>query len=55
MVENVVAFLCPNDSSSAAQAPQLLGGLPTQSQEVILTNMKQSVSLTLGILKSLYP
>jgi hypothetical protein len=28
--------------------------LPTRSQEIILTNMKQSASLTLGILKSLY-
>jgi hypothetical protein len=26
-----------------------------QSQEIILTNMQQSTSLTLGILKSLYP
>jgi hypothetical protein len=29
--------------------------LPTRSQDIILTNMRQSVSLTLGILKSLYP
>jgi hypothetical protein len=33
----------------------MLDGLPTQSREIILTNMKQSASLTLGILKSLYP
>jgi hypothetical protein len=29
--------------------------LPTRSQDIILINMSQSVSLTLGILKSLYP
>jgi hypothetical protein len=33
----------------------MLDNLPTQSQEIILTNMRQSVSLTLRILKSLYP
>jgi hypothetical protein len=55
MVENAVAFFYPNDPSSFALAPQLLGGLLTRSRQVILTNMKQLVSLTLGILKSLYP
>jgi hypothetical protein len=55
MVENVVAFFYPNDSSFASRAPQLLDGLPTRSQEVIPANMKQSVSLTLRILKSLFP
>jgi hypothetical protein len=50
MVEKAVAFFYPNDSSSAARAPQLLDGLPTQSREVILANMKQSASLTLRIL-----
>jgi hypothetical protein len=55
MVENTVAFFYPDDSSTIAQAPQILDGLPTQSCEVILTNMKQSASLTLGILMSLYP
>jgi hypothetical protein len=33
----------------------MLNNLPIRSQEIILANMKQSVSLTLGILKSLYP
>jgi hypothetical protein len=33
----------------------MLDNLPTQSREIILTNMRQSVSLTLRILKSLYP
>jgi hypothetical protein len=55
MVENVVVFFYPDDSSTIARAPQILDGLPTQSCEVILTNMKQSASLTLGIMKSLYP
>jgi hypothetical protein len=29
--------------------------LPTKSRDIILTNMKQSENLTLGILRSLYP
>jgi hypothetical protein len=33
----------------------LLDSLPTRSQEIILANIKQSASLTFGILKSLYP
>jgi hypothetical protein len=55
MVENVVAFFYPDDSSITARAPQLLQGLSYRSLEVILANMKQSTSLTLGILMSLYP
>jgi hypothetical protein len=37
------------------RAPQMLDSLPSRSWEIILTKMKQSASLTLGILKSLYP
>jgi hypothetical protein len=33
----------------------MLDSLPTRSREIILTNMRQSVSVTLEILKSLYP
>jgi hypothetical protein len=55
MVENAVAFFYPNDPSPTARAPQLLDGLPTRSWEVILANKRQSASLTLRILKSLYP
>jgi hypothetical protein len=55
MVENVIAFFYPGKSSSATWAPQMLDSLPSRSWEIILANMKQSVSLTLGILKSLYP
>jgi hypothetical protein len=33
----------------------MLDSMSTRSREVILANMTQSVSLTLGILKSLYP
>jgi hypothetical protein len=32
----------------------MLDSLPMRSQEIILTNMRQSVSLTLRMLKSLY-
>jgi hypothetical protein len=55
MVENVVAFLYPSDPSTVARAPQLLDGPPNRSCEVVLINMKKSASLTLMILKSLYP
>jgi hypothetical protein len=37
------------------RAPQMLDSLPSWSWEIILTKMKQSASLTLRILKSLYP
>jgi hypothetical protein len=33
----------------------MLESLPTRSQKIIIANMRQSVSLTLGILMSLYP
>jgi hypothetical protein len=55
MVNNVVAFFYPGESSSNARAPQMLDSMPSRSQEIILANMRQSASLTLGILKSLYP
>jgi hypothetical protein len=55
MVENAVAFFYPDDPASTARAPLLLDGLPTRSHDVILSNMRKTASLTLGILKSLYP
>jgi hypothetical protein len=51
----VVLFFYPKDSSTTAWAPQLLDSLLTRCREVILTNMKQAASLTLEVLKSLYP
>jgi hypothetical protein len=35
--------------------PQMIDSLPIRSREIILTNMRQSASLTLRILKSLCP
>jgi hypothetical protein len=55
MVKNVVAYFYPDDPASVAQAPLLLDRLPTRSLEVILSNMRKASSLTLGILKLLYP
>jgi hypothetical protein len=55
MVDNAVAFFYPSEFSSAAHTPQMLDSLPMRSRELILTNMRQSASLTLKILKSLYP
>jgi hypothetical protein len=55
MVKKAVSFFYLKDLSSDARTPQLLDGLLNWCREVILANMKQAVSLTLGILKSLYP
>jgi hypothetical protein len=55
MVNNAVTFFYPGESFSNTRAPHMLDSLPSQSREIILANMQQSVSLTLGILKSLYP
>jgi hypothetical protein len=55
MVDNAVALFYPGESSSDTCPPQMLDSLPNRSREIILANMGQSASLTLGILKSLYP
>jgi hypothetical protein len=55
MVNNMITFFYLGESSSNARAPQMLDSLPSRSREIILANMRQSASLTLGILKSLYP
>jgi hypothetical protein len=55
MVGNAVAFFYPGESSFEVPPPQMLNSLPTRSQEIILANMRQSASITLGILMSLYP
>jgi hypothetical protein len=46
MVDNAVAFFYPSESSSETRAPQMLDSLPTRSQEIIVANMRQSMSLT---------
>jgi hypothetical protein len=55
MVKKVVSFFYPKDPSSDAGTPQLINVLPNRCQDANLVNMKQAVSLTLSILKSLYP
>jgi hypothetical protein len=55
MVEHAIMFFYPGESSTRTCAPQMLNNLTTRSREIILANMKQSVSLTLSILGSLYP
>jgi hypothetical protein len=57
MTDNVVAYFYPwdLDSDSAARAPMLLDMMPTQSREIIISNMRKASNLTLGIFKSLYP
>jgi hypothetical protein len=54
IVDNAVAFFYPGESSRAC-ASQILDNMPIRSWEIILTNMSQSTSLTLRIMKSLYP
>jgi hypothetical protein len=54
MVDNMVAFFYLGKSSKVC-IPQMLDSLLTMSWEIILSNMRQSVSLTLGISKSQYP
>jgi hypothetical protein len=53
--ENVVAYFYPQNSDTTSRAPELLDMLPTRSREVITSNMRKASTLTLGILKSLYP
>jgi hypothetical protein len=55
MVKKAVSFFYPKDPSSDAQTPQLINVLPNRCRDINLANMKQAVSLTLSILKSLYP
>jgi hypothetical protein len=54
-VDNAIGFFYPGESSSNTCTPQMLDSLSNRSREIILANMWQSVSLTLGIMKSLYP
>jgi hypothetical protein len=39
MVDNVVAFFYPGESSSQVRTPEMLDSLLMRSQEIILTNM----------------
>jgi hypothetical protein len=55
MVDNTITFFYPGESSIRARAPQMLDSLPSRPREIILANMMQSTSLTLRILKFLYP
>jgi hypothetical protein len=55
MMENEITFFYLGESSIGTHAPQMLDSLPTRSWEIILANMNQSTSLTLGIFKALYP
>jgi hypothetical protein len=54
-VDNAVDFFYPGESSFEACSPQMLDSLPMRSREIILANRRQSASLTLRILKYLYP
>jgi hypothetical protein len=55
MANNAVASFYPGESSSIARTPQMLDILLSRSREIIVANTRQSASLTLGIMKSLYP
>jgi hypothetical protein len=51
----VVVYFYPQDSDTAPRAPELLDMLSTRSREIIISNMRKASSLTIRILKSLYP
>jgi hypothetical protein len=55
MVDNVVSFLYPGESTCTIRKPQMLESLPNRFRQIILAIMQKLASLTLGILKSLYP
>jgi hypothetical protein len=55
MVDNAIAFFYLGESSFDTRAPQMLDSMSNRSRDITLVNMRQSMSLTLGILKSLYP
>jgi hypothetical protein len=49
-----IMFFYPGESSTRTRAPHMLDSLPSRSWEIIHTNIKQTTSLTLKILKSQY-
>jgi hypothetical protein len=53
--ENIVEYFCPKHSNAKQPAPELMDALSTRSREIIQKNMLKASSLTLAILKSLYP
>jgi hypothetical protein len=55
MAENAMAYFYPEDPNFAARAPMLQDMLPTRSREIIISNMRKASSLSLRILKTLYP
>jgi hypothetical protein len=55
MAKNVVAYFYHQEPDLASRAPELLDMMSTRSWEVIISNMRKASSLTLGILKPLYP
>jgi hypothetical protein len=55
MVENIVEYFYPKHADAKQRAPELMDALPTRSREIIKMNMLKALSLTLAILKSLYP
>jgi hypothetical protein len=55
MAENAVTYFYLQDSDTTQRALELRDMLPTQSWEIIHSNMMKVLSLTIDILKSLYP
>jgi hypothetical protein len=55
VAENAVKYFYSQDSDAVWQTPELLDQPLTRSREVIHSNMCKASSLTLRILKSLYP
>jgi hypothetical protein len=55
VTENAMKYFYLQDLDVVPRAPELLDLLPTQSREVIHSNMRNASSMTFGILKYLYP
>ena len=54
-MEKVVSYFPSDQAHAASQVPELLSAVPDKTQEQMKKRMLKASSLTLGILKSLYP
>ena len=53
--EKVVSYFHSGQAHTASQVPKLLAAVPNKTRELMKKRMLKASSLTLGILKSLYP
>jgi hypothetical protein len=53
--EKVVSYFYSDQAHAASQVPELLSAAPDKARELMKKKMLRASSLTLGVLKSLYP